>query len=33
MVDLSFYPEFSQNIHFELELVIQINKNGKSIDP
>ncbi|MEP7266695.1 MAG: fumarylacetoacetate hydrolase family protein [Saprospiraceae bacterium] len=28
-----FYPDFSTNIHFELELVIQINKNGKAIDP
>ncbi len=28
-----FYPDFSKNIHYELELVIQINKNGKSIDP
>ena len=28
-----FYPDFSQNIHYELELVIQINKNGKAIDP
>jgi 2-keto-4-pentenoate hydratase/2-oxohepta-3-ene-1,7-dioic acid hydratase in catechol pathway len=28
-----FHPDFSQNIHHELELVIQINKNGKSIDP
>lgn len=27
-----FYPNFSQNIHYELELVIQINKNGKAID-
>lgn len=28
-----FHPDFSSNIHYELELVIQINKNGKAIDP
>lgn len=28
-----YHPDFSSNIHYELELVIQINKNGKSIDP
>jgi acylpyruvate hydrolase len=28
-----FYPSFSKNIHYELELVIRITKNGKSIDP
>ena len=27
-----FYPDFSQNIHFELELVIRINKLGKHIE-
>lgn len=26
-----FYPEFSQDIHYETELVIKINKNGKHI--
>lgn len=26
-----FYPEFSNNIHFEVELVIRINKVGKNI--
>ncbi len=28
-----FYPGFSKNIHHELELVIQINQNGKAIQP
>ena len=28
-----FYPGFSKNIHHELELVIQINHNGKAIQP
>ena len=28
-----FYPDFSQNIHHEIELVIQINKHGKAIQP
>ena len=27
-----FYPDFSQNIHYELELVIRINKLGKHIE-
>ena len=27
-----FYPDFSQNIHYELELVIRINKLGKYIE-
>lgn len=26
-----FYPEFSKNIHYELELVLKICKNGKNI--
>ncbi len=26
-----FYPDFSQDIHYELELVVRINKMGKSI--
>lgn len=26
-----FYPEFSSDIHYETELVIQVNKNGKYI--
>jgi acylpyruvate hydrolase len=26
-----YYPEFSQNIHYELELVLKICKNGKSV--
>jgi len=26
-----FYPEFSEEIHFETELVIKINRNGKHI--
>jgi len=28
-----YHPEFSKNIHFELELVLKIKKNGKSIQP
>ena len=27
-----FYPDFSRNIHYELELVIRINKLGKHIE-
>ena len=27
-----FYPDFSQNIHYELELVIRIKKLGKHIE-
>ena len=27
-----FYPDFSKNIHYETELVIKINRNGKHID-
>ncbi len=26
-----FYPEFSEDIHYEVELVIKINRNGKHI--
>ena len=26
-----FYPEFSKDIHYEIELVVKINKNGKHI--
>jgi acylpyruvate hydrolase len=29
--DPFYYPEFSKNIHYEGELVIKINKNGKNI--
>lgn len=28
-----FHPEFSQNIHHELELVVKINRIGKHIEP
>ncbi len=28
-----FYPEFSQNIHYEVEVVIKIGKVGKYIEP
>jgi acylpyruvate hydrolase len=28
-----FYPEFSENIHHELELVLKISKEGKYIQP
>ena len=27
-----FYPDFSKNIHYETELVVKINRNGKHID-
>ena len=27
-----FIPDFSNNIHFEVELVIKVSKNGKNID-
>ena len=27
------YPEFSTNIHYELELVLKISKTGKNIEP
>ena len=28
-----YHPEFSNNIHYELELVLKICKNGKSVPP
>jgi acylpyruvate hydrolase len=28
-----YHPDFSQNIHYELELVVKIKKNGRSIEP
>lgn len=28
-----YYPEFSQNIHYEAEIVLQISKNGRHIQP
>jgi len=28
-----YHPDFSQNIHYEVELVLKICKNGKSIQP
>ena len=28
-----YYPYFSQNIHFEVELLIKISKEGKNIEP
>jgi 2-keto-4-pentenoate hydratase/2-oxohepta-3-ene-1,7-dioic acid hydratase in catechol pathway len=28
-----FYPDFSQDIHHEIELVLRVSKNGKNIDP
>jgi 2-keto-4-pentenoate hydratase/2-oxohepta-3-ene-1,7-dioic acid hydratase in catechol pathway len=28
-----FYPDFSQDIHHEIELVLRICKNGKNIEP
>ncbi|GAA3930731.1 fumarylacetoacetate hydrolase family protein [Hymenobacter algoricola] len=27
-----FYPDFSQDIHHEIELVLRVSKNGKNID-
>ncbi len=27
-----FYPEFSNNIHYETEIVLKINRNGRHID-
>ncbi|WP_235299071.1 fumarylacetoacetate hydrolase family protein [Portibacter marinus] len=27
-----YYPEFSENIHYELELILKISKNGKYIE-
>lgn len=31
--DPFFIPDFSSNIHYELEVVLQICKNGKSVEP
>ena len=28
-----FHPDFSENIHYEVELVLKISNNGKSIQP
>lgn len=28
-----YYPEFSKNIHYEVELVLKIGKNGRHIQP
>lgn len=28
-----FYPEFSSNIHYEVELVLKIKKNGRHVHP
>jgi 2-keto-4-pentenoate hydratase/2-oxohepta-3-ene-1,7-dioic acid hydratase in catechol pathway len=28
-----YHPDFSNNIHYELELVVKISKNGKAIHP
>lgn len=28
-----FYPDFTQDLHFETEIVLKINKNGRNIDP
>ena len=28
-----YYPEFSSNIHYEVELVLKIGKNGRHIQP
>lgn len=28
-----FYPDFSQNIHHEIEIVVKINRLGKNIEP
>lgn len=28
-----YHPAFSQNIHYELEVVVKIGKNGKNIEP
>ena len=27
-----YYPEFTQNIHFEVEVLLKINREGKYID-
>lgn len=28
-----YYPEFSQDIHYEVEIVLKINKHGRHIEP
>ncbi len=28
-----YYPRFTKNLHYELELVVKISKNGKTIQP
>ena len=28
-----YYPEFSSNIHYEVEIVLKVSKNGKHINP
>ncbi len=28
-----FYPDFTQNLHHEIEIVLKISKNGKAIQP
>jgi 2-keto-4-pentenoate hydratase/2-oxohepta-3-ene-1,7-dioic acid hydratase in catechol pathway len=28
-----YYPDFSKNIHYEVEILLRISKNGKYIDP
>ncbi|NJB86384.1 2-keto-4-pentenoate hydratase/2-oxohepta-3-ene-1,7-dioic acid hydratase in catechol pathway [Lewinella marina] len=28
-----YYPEFSQDIHYEVEIVVKIAKNGRHVDP
>lgn len=28
-----YYPEFSSNIHYEVEVVLKVSKNGKHINP
>ncbi|WP_421889112.1 fumarylacetoacetate hydrolase family protein [Marinoscillum sp.] len=31
--DAFYYPDFSKDIHYECELLIRINKEGKSVEP
>lgn len=28
-----YYPEFSENIHFEVEVILKVSKNGRHIQP
>ena len=28
-----FYPDFTKNLHHEIEIVLRISKNGKAIQP